>query len=446
MHFQFFWNRLLLHPFIAGKHHVFVLPLLQGFVGQHSFTAHTVPETTSEESAPTSTAQVDGAAHSIVRRNKFKIASNADTSEAREYVVTLISRRSVKRSGLRYVRRGLDREGDAANTVETEQILSRACPDTPGNTYSFVLLRGSIPLLFSQSPYFFKPVPVLHGSEKSNYDTLKKHFDGLASRYGGDIEAVSLVDRQGNEAEIGRAYEEYMSRLKYRQDEITAECKLGFTWFDFHHVCRGMKFENVRQLLDILEERLDDFGFTVVDSDRDTILHRQSGLVRVNCMDCLDRTNVAQSVLARAMLKVQLQLEGRSIDGSTTTTTTSSTGRAGGHWFDILWADNGDAISREYSSTAALKGDFTRHGRRDYRGVLNDARLTVLRYYHNVVNDHFTQAVIDLMLGNVDDRVFEEFERDFMSRDPLSGMGVAAVLDGDAGAGSSIGGFCISVA
>jgi hypothetical protein len=32
------------------------------------------------------------------------------------------------------------------------------------------------------------------------------------------------------------------------------------------------------------------------------MVQRQEGVVRVNCMDCLDRTNVTQSVIARHMV------------------------------------------------------------------------------------------------------------------------------------------------
>lgn len=44
-----------------------------------------------------------------------------------------------------------------------------------------------------------------------------------------------------------------------------------------------------------------------------------------------------------------------------------------------IWADNGDAISREYAGTSALKGDFTRTGKRDWRGAMNDASNSVAR-------------------------------------------------------------------
>jgi phosphatidylinositol 4-phosphatase len=36
-------------------------------------------------------------------------------------------------------------------------------------------------------------------------------------------------------------------------------------------------------------------------------MSQQRGVFRVNCIDCLDRTNVVQSALARAVLESQLE-------------------------------------------------------------------------------------------------------------------------------------------
>ena len=130
-------------------------------------------------------------------------------------------------------------------------------------------------------------------------------------------------------------------------------------------------------------------------------------------MDCLDRTNVAQSACASRLLEKQLMEEGVDINLERDPTT---------QWFNTLWADNGDAISKQYSSTAALKGDYTRTRKRNYRGALNDLGLTLSRYYNNIVNDFFSQAAIDYLLGKVDVSVFEDFEADMMSGDPAISM------------------------
>ena len=49
----------------------------------------------------------------------------------------------------------------------------------------------------------------------------------------------------------------------------------------------------------------------------------------------------------------------------------------------LLWADNADAISRLYAGTPALKGDFTRTGKRTKRGALDDGLNSVTRFYLN---------------------------------------------------------------
>ena len=85
---------------------------------------------------------------------------------------------------------------------------------------------------------------------------------------------------------------------------------------------------------------------------------------------------------------------------------------------NTLWADNGDSISRQYASSAALKGDYTRTRQRNYRGAINDLGLTLSRYFNNIISDYFSQAAIDYLLGYVNAQVFEEFETDMMSGDP----------------------------
>jgi len=49
---------------------------------------------------------------------------------------------------------------------------------------------------------------------------------------------------------------------------------------------------------------------------------------------------------------------------------------------------------------------------------MNDFGLTISRYYSNMVNDFFSQAVIDMLLGNVSWKVFEDFESTMKTTDP----------------------------
>ena len=154
-------------------------------------------------------------------------------------MITLISRRSVKRPGLRYLRRGVDDGGDTANSVETEQILSNASWDPSEKIYSFTQIRGSIPLFFSQSPYSFKPVPVLRHSSETNHKAFRRHFSNIIDRYG-DVQIALLVDKHGGEAEIGRKYEEHTREVN--AEDGVAGRKLGFEWFDFRTYISDMTF------------------------------------------------------------------------------------------------------------------------------------------------------------------------------------------------------------
>ncbi len=370
---------------------------MQGFVGQRAFTIDKKAEHSSEA---ISNAEQD--VQKIVETQKKAEEGEHDSS----FLITLISRRSIKRPGLRYLRRGVDEEGNTANTVETEQIFSKAL--WADKTYSFTQMRGSIPLFFSQSPYAFKPVPVLQHSPEANQEAFKRHFASVKSKYG-RVQIVLLVDKTGGEKEIGERYEASTEQLN--QEQTVGAGKLGFEWFDFHNICRGMKFENVSLLTVALGGMLDNFGETVqVDGN---VTKRQSGVVRTNCMDCLDRTNVVQSAFGQRTLEQQLKAEGVEMDLRTDITT---------QWFNTLWADNGDAISKQYSSTAALKGDYTRTRQRNYRGAINDMGLTLTRYFNNIVNDYFSQMTIDYLLGIVSDKVFEDFEENMMSGDPGMSM------------------------
>lgn len=405
----FFWNRHVLQPFMDAGKEALSLPLMQGFVGQQNFTVDRNPP------------QSDGSSHDSVEMNSFTPAQTDNPSppesqeeaptprrpSEKDYTLTVVSRRSTKRAGLRYLRRGIDQDGFVANMVETEQFLSPAEWNPSSKVYSFLQVRGSIPLFFTQSPYSLKPVPVMQHSDETNMKACQHHFERLRRTYGA-IQIVNLVEKRGTEGQIGTRYEKTIEHLNtLSKEEGSQTGHLDYEWFDFHQACRGMKFEKVSLLLSQLRDQLESFGST--SSEGDNVIQNQKGVVRTNCMDCLDRTNVCQSSFARHMLEVQLKEEGFDMSAQVDQKTA---------WFNILWADNGDAVSKQYASTAAMKGDYTRTKKRDYRGALNDLGLSLARFYSGMVNDYFSQTAIDFLLGNVTETVFDEFEADMMTKDP----------------------------
>ncbi|KAK9472924.1 SacI homology domain-containing protein [Dipodascopsis tothii] len=380
---SFFYNKHLLRRFLGTP---YALPVMQGFVKQEYFDVRPDERADAPDETVTEGIPVAGAAAGAA-----PAAPAAESPTSCSLIV--MSRRSIRRAGLRYLRRGIDDNADCANFVETEQILSFE----QRKYASFIQVRGSVPVFFKQSPYKLQPTPQLTRPLMSAARNFINHFDKLRESYG-LIAGVSLVEKHGRESQLGDAY----AQLAELYD-------LELVWFDFHTICKGMKFERVEELFDTtaIGQRLKEFGWTETGEHGEPTKH-QIGVLRVNCVDCLDRTNVVQSASAGHILRAQLRSWAVVPDDP----------KRFDLIFNGIWADNGDAISRQYASTAALKGDFTRTRRRNYVGVLKDAMLTMTRYFTAMISDFFAQAAIDYVLGNVGDEVFAEFEAQMASSDP----------------------------
>ncbi|KAK6983504.1 phosphatidylinositide phosphatase SAC1 [Biomphalaria glabrata] len=86
-----------------------------------------------------------------------------------------------------------------------------------------------------------------------------------------------------------------------------------------------------------------------------SVVKLQGGVFRTNCIDCLDRTNVVQSLIAKEILQEQLLKL-----GILRSEKELQDQKAFDAVFKNVWADNADVISKEYAGTGALKTDFTR--------------------------------------------------------------------------------------
>lgn len=124
------------------------------------------------------------------------------------------------------------------------------------------------------------------------------------------------------------------------------------------------------------------------------IVREQKAVLRTNCMDCLDRTNVVQSTFARDVLNEQLRHAGVFKNGDGIEKHAELW-----HTFRNVWADHADVISKAYSGTGALKTDFTRTGKRSKEGALQDGINSLTRYVKNNFFDGSRQDAYDLFTG-----------------------------------------------
>ena len=49
--------------------------------------------------------------------------------------------------------------------------------------------------------------------------------------------------------------------------------------------------------------------------------------------------------------------------------------------FKNIWADNGDMLSAHYTGTGSTHTNITRTGRRDFSGMLDHGKKSLLRFY-----------------------------------------------------------------
>lgn len=338
---RFVWNGYILQPFKNLHLKKFCLPLLHGF-----------------------------------------ISINQCVINGHNFTWAIISRRSVSRAGTRLFRRGVDRDGNVANFVETEQIV-----EFQGDRASFVQVRGSIPLFWHQNPDLrYKPPPtLLEVDPQEQQNACLRHLEHVAELYGKQV-IVDLIDQKGAEGILEKAFRNVLNTLSYPS--------VRYEPFDFHSECRKMRWDRLSILIDRLALDQDEMGFFLLLRDG-TLSSLQEGVFRTNCIDCLDRTNVVQSMLAHRNLetvlkKLHILQPNQSLELQ--------------HSFELLfknvWADNADIISKQYSGTGALKTDFTRTGKRTKAGLIRDGVNSATRYYKNNLTDGFRQDSIDLFLGN----------------------------------------------
>jgi hypothetical protein len=357
------------------------------------------------------------------------------------FTFALITRRSRHRVGTRYFSRGIDEQGHVSNYNETEQVIilndtvgglagfagGEAMPNGKAGgqggqdlqVLSFVQTRGSVPLYWSEVNNL-RYVPKLQIRRvESAVEASRKHFSEQIHLYGENY-LVNLVNQKGREDRVRKAYEQMVRLLvsstseSSEADSVSPEKihtlepsqrkqemdRLHYVYFDFHNETKGLQWHRAQILVDRLTDGLlrgqyfrgiETPGYQHGQLDIRTL---QTSVVRTNCMDCLDRTNVVQSMLARWTLTRQLIDAGILQPGES-----ASDDAEFESMFRNVWADNADVVSNTYSGTGALKTDFTRTGERTRAGMLQDLNNSITRYVRNNFLDGPRQDAFDVFLG-----------------------------------------------
>ena len=257
-------------------------------------------------------------------------------------IMTLISRLSCRRAGTRFNARGIDDEGNVANFVETETIIA-----TDEWVFSYTQIRGSVPVFWEQSGLQLpgsSKIAITRSAEASQ-PAFNLHFSTLLEKYGA-VHIVNLLSQGSKQGEtiLGQEYSRHLDDLPPAERN-----QVYLTNFDFHAITGGdfRLANNIRPLLLMTAE---EFAYYLEDVDTKSIVLEQMGIFHTNCLDCLDRTNVIQGIISQTAIDSFLGHRNQVV----------------GEQFWIvhggIWADAGDALSKIYAGTGALKSSFTRTG------------------------------------------------------------------------------------
>ena len=458
--------------------------------------------------------------------------------------LSLISRRSRHFAGPRYLKRGMDTQGHVANEIETEQILQVQSTWMQGYGIfsSHVVLRGSIPLFWTQSNPL-SPVPdfiMRLGDPEVEFEGAKSHFLDLFARYGSSIHVISLIriskhkettlgaefsrliDRvtgwlqknelgwwqskasgffttqpvneqlrrkflaaweestegievceSGLDEEVGQTLEYVFQKFGFpkwstdifEQNNVNSKsgsssnnsgigkrpkfCVLKYLEYDLLDAIK--RHSNVvRDITNLSEEFLDAVShliFVPLHGKlagpntpfflQQAIHKRQHGIIRVNCVDCLDRTNVTQFALLKASLQRQITEifgwdeyyeqpanRGPLLGSHSNELQDSVLGRRYIplenlpeilEAFQIMFTLQGDRIANQYGGSGAMhkelivESDEVSEVALDQRqkksmpssgGFAINALASVQRYYNNNFSDLEKQQGLNVFLGN----------------------------------------------
>ena len=313
--------------------------------------------------------------------------------------ISLIARRNRHFAGTRFLKRGISSDGNVAIDVETEQILedvgvwidrSKIC--------SFVQVRGSIPLYWFQNQYaFYRKPEIKVNLFDIRYDATKRHFSLLIERYG----VPCIVCNLTKEVEDGKKQETLLNDLyndgvNYINDSIKDFEKIIYYHYDLKKERYKDNFLN-KQFYKIIFPFLSKtnlFSF-IPNLQNKYKVSFQNGVIRTNCIDCLDRTNVFQKILGTANLIIQLRLMG--INETISENKNSII-------YNILcqmYSNMAHKIAMQYTGTAALKQSINDDANIVSKTIntVYEIYLAVKRTLINYFNDQSKQNAMNLFLG-----------------------------------------------
>lgn len=362
---RFVWNRLLLRPILENPDiatYEWFQPIIHGFIDQANISIY-----------------------------------------GKMIYITILARRSHHFAGARFLKRGVNDKGNVANEVETEQIVSdmliSSFHDTKYGFFnnprytSFVQHRGSIPLYWTQDLNRLPKPPIEINLPDPFYQSSAIHFNNLFERYGLPVIILNLIKTKEKQPRELKLNQHFTNCIKYLNQFLPEEDKLRYHSFDMSKHSKK-NLDVISPLQKIASNSIDQIGYFHNGTDLDST-KLQRGIIRTNCIDCLDRTNAAQFIICKEALSYQLRSLGI-ISESTNLDYDSDLINI----VTEIFHDHGDTIAVQYGGSNLVNTMDSYRRINQWSSHTRDILNSIKRIYSNSFMDLTRQEAINLFLGN----------------------------------------------
>lgn len=319
--------------------------------------------------------------------------------KGKKLLFSLISRRSTKMAGVRFLARGIDSNGHTANFVETEQIVLYE-----NYIFSYVMLRGSAPLYWTHKEEYkglLKDIIIMKGMEE-NKSICQKHFQELVSQYG-DVTIINLLSQgRSSEAKLIQCFECIIKSL-------TVD-KIKYCYYDLNEVSSMNKMASSNFFIENnLREVVENQKFYCLFFDDEInakeVKSRQKGVFRINCLDCIERSGIMESKLSALQLVYALKHIGINIFDNTQTNVLDyfdDTSQPLSYLFNSIWGSNADFLSEQYTGTKSAHSFFYKPSYQLIDKIIDHALVSISRTFIDLGKyDKEKQKGIKSLLGEV---------------------------------------------
>lgn len=299
-------------------------------------------------------------------------------SHYKYFIMSIISS---NRIGPRYLSRGVDTDGNVSNFVKTRYFVEK----DEEIKLNVIIYRGSVPIFWDQSGSLRE----VNFDSKDSFIACFKHFYSNFRDTSKDSKIEKVPDPLPSDGKFYRSVDHFnnilvINLLSSKKDEkrltkfyieLLDSLEIQNFTFDLnkHHLnyqkLKALFIEALHTNIMWIEERM-----LIKKSKIEKITFR------VNCLDCLDRTNLASYLICDYYH--------------------SKLGIPKFH-LKSLFQENGNVISLFNAGSHALKSELAVKEKRSIKGMVDDFYIYTKRAIHDKFNDKQKMEYIDLLLGKM---------------------------------------------